>query len=69
MKYATQYDRSVKPHEWDYALSTRRDSLSGGDTMQAVITSKAAHTLLHHGAIGIKAVGWHIVQSLRRIVP
>jgi len=68
MKYSTQYDRNVKPHEWDFTLTTTRDSLSGGDTMQAVITSRAPHPLLHHGTIGIKAVGWHIVQSFRRIV-
>lgn len=69
MKDATQYDRNVKPHEWDFTVSTRRDGLSGGNTLQAASTIKAAHTLFHQGAIGIKAVGWHIVQSLRRIVP
>ncbi|MGZ9151498.1 MAG: hypothetical protein ACXW4C_11655, partial [Nitrospira sp.] len=61
MKDATQYDRNVKPHEWDFTLSTRRDGLSGGNTMQAVITNKSADTLFHQGAIGFKAVGWHIV--------
>jgi hypothetical protein len=69
MEYKTHYDRDVKPHEWDFTLSATRETLSGGDIMQAAISSMAAHMLFRQRTIGLKAVGWHIVQSLRRIVP
>lgn len=58
-----------RSHEWDFTLSTQREILSGDDLMQVAITSKAAHRLFRHGTIALKSIVWHLVQSLRRIIP
>jgi len=59
----------LRSHEWDFTLSTQREILPGGDLMQVAITSKAAHRLFRHGTVPLKTIVWHLVQSLRRIVP
>lgn len=67
MEYNIQDSRDWKSHDWDFTLPATREILSGGDTAQAIITGKAAHGV-SQGTVVFKAIGRHLVQSLRHIV-
>lgn len=67
MEYNIQDDRDWKSHDWDFTLPATREILSGGDTAQAITAGKATHGV-SQGTVVVKAIGRHIVQSLRHIV-
>lgn len=69
MEYKTEYDRDAKSHDWDFTLSATRETLAGGDILPPAIHGMTAHRLFHQSKFGLKAVGKHIVQSLRRGIP